>query len=109
MKITLKNNKEIARRACHIKELIKKYKGFLNGIDDYVFENRGIHLDNLQLSYIALSVEKVRFMNRDKSKEELTALMSVAGVKATCELFCIAMPDEMEIDEKTLRVINSDT
>ena len=107
MKIILKNNEEIKKQEQFIEELVKKYKSFLNDVDNWVFEKHGIHLIRPQLSYIALSVEKTWFKNKDKPKEELSILMCVAGVVAACEMLCMKIPEEIEIDEKTLKVVGN--
>ena len=99
MRVILKDKKVIEEQEQRTDKMIKKYKDYLNAIDDQVFEKRGVHLLRPQLAYIVLSVEKAWFMNRDKSTEELLTLMTVAGVKAACEMFCIDVPDEVEIDE----------
>lgn len=98
MKIVLKDNKLDKEREHRIEELIKKYKDYLNAVDDQIFEMRGVHLLRPQLTYIALSVEQTWHINRDKPKKELLTLMSVAGIKAVCEMLCISMPDEVEIE-----------
>ena len=105
MKIALKDNKVIEKQEQHIEELIKKYKGYLNVVDDLVFENRGTRLIRPQLGYIVLFLEQTLHRNIDKSNKELEILMGVAATKAVCEMFCIEMPDEVEIDDETLRVM----
>jgi len=105
MKITLVDKELDKKQEQHIEELITKYKNYLNLIDDWAFVQHGVHLVKSQLALIALSVEKAWFMNRDKSQKELLVLMSIAGVKATCEMFCMPVPDEIEIDDETLKVV----
>lgn len=105
MKVILKDNELDKKQEQHVEELIKKYKVYLNVVDDWAFVQHGVHLIKPQLAYIALSVEKVWFTNRDKPRKELLILMSVAGAKAVCEMFCMDVPDEIEIDDETLRVI----
>jgi len=104
MKIVLKDNQLSKEQEQHTEELVNKYKDYLNVIDNWIFEKRGVHLLRPQLAYVALSVEKTWFMNRDESKEDLLTLMCVAGVKAICEMLCIEMPDEIEID-KNFKVV----
>lgn len=105
MRIRLKNIEEIKKQDLLIDRVIREYKSFLIEVENWVFEQRGVHLVRPQLAYIALSVDKTWFKNRNKSKEELLILMCVAGVKAACEMLFIDIPDEIEIDETTLRVV----
>jgi len=44
MKIVLEDNALTKKQEHHIEELIKKYKKYLDAIDDWVFETRGVHL-----------------------------------------------------------------
>lgn len=99
MKIVLKDSKLAEEREQRIEELVKKYREYLNAVDDQIFEMRGVHLLRPQLSYIALSLERTWHIHRDKPREEILTLMSVAGVEAVCEMLCINIPDEIEIDE----------
>lgn len=105
MKIVLKDTKAIEKQEQLTEELIKKYKAYLNAVDDQVFKMRGVRLIRPQLAYIALSLERTLFTNRDKPRDELLTLLTVAGAKAVCEMLCIEMPDEVEIDDKTLKVV----
>ena len=98
MIIVLKDKEEAKEQEQLIEKLIVEYKSYLNHIDDWVFESRGIHLDRTQLSYIALCVEQTCLKNRDKSKKDLVLLMGIAGVKAVCEMLCIELPDEIEVE-----------
>lgn len=105
MKIALKDTKAIEKQEQRTEELIEKYKAYLNAVDDQIFKMRGVRLIRPQLAYIALSLEHTLFTNRDNSRDELLTLMTVAGAKAVCEMFCIEMPDEVEIDDYTLKVV----
>lgn len=105
MKIVLKDTEAIKKQEQLTEELIKKYKDYLNIVDDVLFESRKTRLTRSQLAYIALSLEHTLLENRDKPNKEIGILMRVAASKAACEMFCIEVPDEVEIDDKTLKVV----
>lgn len=86
-------------REHRIEELVKKYRKYLDAVDGTIFEMRGVHLLRPQLSYIALCVERTWHINRDKPKEELLTLMSVAGIQAVCDMLCMSTPNEIEIED----------
>lgn len=105
MNIVLKDTKAIEKHEQLTEELIKKYKNYLSDLDDLLFESRGTRLIRPQLAYVALSLEHTLRRNVDKPDKEIGILMSVAATKAVCEMLCIEMPDEVEIDEETLKVV----
>ncbi len=107
MKIVLKD-KIIDEGQRHlVEELVVKYKDYLNSIDEVVFKSHGVRLLQPQLAYVALSLEQTLHKNSDKSNAKLMILMVVAATKAVCEMLCLEIPDEVEIDDKTLKIIRS--